>query len=55
MCYAVCVCMYVCGSDYDKHSLLARYGGDILRPRDVHKVWEFLRDLWESLFTNNGR
>ena len=43
-CSSVCVCMCVCvcglvgGSEYHKQSLLARYGGDILRPLDVRKV-----------------
>ena len=39
MCVCVCVCV---GSEYDIQSLLARYGGDIVRPRDVHEVWQIL-------------
>jgi len=33
-----CVCAVVTASDYDKHSLLARYGSSILRPHDLRKV-----------------
>jgi len=40
----VSVCVYLCvvvaGSEYDKQSLLSRYGENILRPRDTRKVSE---------------
>ena len=46
----MCVCAYlwffVIDSEYDKQSLLARCGGDILRPRDVHKVRETVLHKW---------